>query len=369
MKTNRHLGWTAAALLGATLALLGCSHPTVEEEQGATGALVAPVTVTQVERATISRSIALSGMVAARPNQDVRISSLVPGRIVRMLVAEGDAVRTGQLVAEIDPQPFRDQARQSEAAVTQAEANQENARLALARNESLYQRGIAPRKDLEDARAQAQVTQAALKQAQARLALDRLALRRTEIRSPLSGVVVKNFLSVGEQVDGTAAQPLYEVANPRPVELRANVPAANLGDLHVGESLTVTSEAFAGTSFTGRVVAVTPAVDPTTNLGLVRIEIPNRRRLLRLGMFLTFQAPIETHANALVLPVEAVYRDRENRPVIYRVDGDFAVLTPVQLGIETRDRTEILSGATAGETVVRTGGYGLGERTRIKVLR
>jgi membrane fusion protein, multidrug efflux system len=352
----------AAAVLAA-VALAGCSNRGAVEPN----ALVAPVTVTRVARATIERAITISGSVAARPNQDVRVSSLVPGRIVRMLAAEGDAVRKGQLLAEIDPQPFEDQLQQAEAAVAQADASRENARLALARNQKLYQRGIAAGKDLESAQAQDRVTAAALRQTQARLALDRLALARTRIRSPLSGVVVKRFLGVGEQVDGTAAQPMYEVANARPVEIHANVPASYLGQLRRGETLAITAEAFPGTSFTGRVVAVTPAVDPSTNLGLVRIEVPNRRGLLRLGMFLTIEAPIETHRDALVLPAEAIYHDQENRTVVYRVEGGTAIATPVKLGIETRDRAEVLSGVDAGETVVRTGGYGLGERTRIKI--
>jgi RND family efflux transporter MFP subunit len=360
---SMHAKRTFAILAAAALALAACSNP----GEGEANPLVAPVTVTRVERATIQRTITISGSVAARPNQDVQVSSLVPGRIVRMLAAEGDAVRKGQLLAAIDPQPFRDQLQQAEAAVAQAEANRENARLALARNQKLYQRGIAARKDLENAQAQDRVTAATLRQAQARLALDRLALARTRILSPLSGAVVKRFLSVGEQVDGTAAQPMYEVANAQPVELRANVPARYLGQLHRGETLAISAEAFPGTNFTGRVVAVTPAVDPSTNLGLVRIEVPNRRGLLRLGMFLTIEAPIETHRSALVLPAEAVYHDQENRTVVYRVEGGTAVATPVELGIETRHRDEVLSGVTAGETVVRTGGYGLGERTRIKI--
>ena len=152
--------------------------------------VVAEVTVTRVERADITTTLSVSGTVAALPNQDVRVSSLVPGRVARMMVAEGDHARAGQDLAKIDDRPYQDQAQQAEAAVEQAKANLENARLNRDRNENLVQRGIAARKDLEDARTQFRVDEAALRQAEAALALGHLRLTRTEVRSPLDGVVV-----------------------------------------------------------------------------------------------------------------------------------------------------------------------------------
>ncbi len=114
-------------------------------------------------------------------------------------------------------------------------------------------------------------------------------------------------------------------------------------------------------------VAISPAVDPSTNVGLVRIRIANGAGLLRLGMFLTAQVPLETHAQALVVPPQAVYRDQEGKPQVYRVQGENAEAVPVKLGLETQDRVELLAGVQAGDTLILTGGYGLGARSRIKV--
>ncbi|MBZ5544018.1 MAG: efflux RND transporter periplasmic adaptor subunit [Acidobacteriia bacterium] len=251
--------------------------------------------------------------------------------------------------------------------VEQAKANLENAQLNRDRNEDLFKRGIAARKDLEDARTQVSVQQASLRQVEAQLALGRLQIARTEVHSPLTGTVVKRFVSDGEQVDGTAAQPIAEVANLDRVELYGNVPAAFLGRIHVGETLPVTTEAAPGKSFEGRVVAVSSAVDPATNIGLVRIRLENPGGLLRLGMFLTAQLAVETHANALVVPSQAVYRDEKGQPRVFRLQGDTAEAASVQLGLETNQRVEILSGLREGETIVLTGGYGLADRARVKV--
>ena len=338
-----------------------------EDAQPNPADIVVEVTVTRVERADISSLLTVTGTIAALPNQDVRVSSLVPGRVASMRVAEGDRVRAGQVLAKIDDRPLRDQLHQAEAVVEQAKANLENAHLNRDRNANLFQRGIAARKDLEDARTQASVDEAAVRQAEAALALARLQLARTEVRSPLDGTVVKRRVSVGEQVDGTAAQPLFEVANVREVELFGNVPAPYLNKIRVGQTLRISTDAFSQKESLGRVVAISPAVDPATNVGLVRIRIANGAGLLRLGMFLSAAVPLETHVKALVVPPQAVYRDQSGQPRVYRVQGDSAAAVPVRLGLETQDRVELLSGVKDGDSIILSGGFGLPEHAKVKV--
>jgi RND family efflux transporter MFP subunit len=373
MKSYRKWGWSSVACAGwavACMLALGCSrNPNATGEEGAESQpeAVSEVTLTRVARADVTAMLAVSGTLAALPNQDVRVSSLVPGRVARMMVAEGDHIRAGQLLAKIEDRPFLDQIQQADATVAQARANLENARLNRERNENLFQRGIAARKDLESARTEESVNAAALRQAEATLALARLQVARTEVRSPLDGIVVKRIVSVGEQVDGTAAQPIFEVANVREVELFGNVSALYLDKILVGQRLQISTDALPGKEFAGRVVAISPAVDPSSNIGLVRIRISNGAGLLRLGMFLTAQIPLETHAQALVVPTQAIYRDQQGMPQVYRVVGENAQAVAVKLGLETQDRVELLAGVQAGDTVILTGGYGLGARSRIKV--
>lgn len=369
-KAMRARGAYAAAMLGA-LCLIACSQKpkaASEEEQPTPNAeTVAEVTVTEVARENIRQMLTVTGTISALPNQDVKVSSLVPGRIATMLVAEGEGVSQSQILAKIDERSFLDQVRQAEAALSQAQANLENARLTRARNESLFERGIAARKDVEDARTQESVSRADVRKAEATLAIARLQLSRTDVRSPIEGTVIKRLANVGEQVDGTAGQPIFEVANFRQVELFGNVPAVYLSKIHVGQNLEISSDAFPGKNFAGTVVAISPAVDPTTNAGLVRIRMGNGAGLLRLGMFLSAQVPVETHVNATVVPAEAVYRDEQGQPRVYRVQGNSATALGVKLGLETRDRVEILSGVGAGETIILRGGYGLGGHARVKV--
>jgi membrane fusion protein (multidrug efflux system) len=360
--------WVATFAAVSLAAAAGCSRGSASDEgAGEKTAVVAEVTVAKVERASLSRVLSVSGTINARPNQDVRVSSLVAGRIAQILVAEGDAVKKDHVLAKIDDKTYRDQLQQVEGAVQQAHAQLDNARLARQREETLFERGIAARKDVEDARTQEKVGEAAVRQAEAALALARLQLARTEVVSPLDGTVVKRLLSAGEAVDGTAAQPIFQVANLSSVELFGNVPAEYLGRIRVGQKMEITSEAIPDAKWEGRVVAVSPAVDPATNMGLVRIELPNPGARLRYGMYLAVQVPIETHENALVVPRKAVYRNEEGSTLVYKVKGDAVTAVPVTVGIEAGGRVEVIGAVEPGDTVVLEGGYGLPEGARIKI--
>lgn len=350
--------------VSVSLALAGCSSKPGADEDAA--AARPEVTLTRVVRADIARKITLTGTAAAPLNQDVRVSAMVPGRIAELNVAEGDRVKIGQVIAKLDSRPYHDQLLQAEAAAQQAKANLENAKLNHTRNEDLFQRGIAARKDLEDARTQESVAAAAVRQAEAVLELAHLQLSRTQIFSPLNGLVAKRFVSVGEQVDGTAAQPIVEVANLEAVEFLGNAPAIYLAKLHPGEAVEVTTETAPGKKFPGRVAAISPAVDAATGVGLVRIRVPNSAGLLRLGVFLSAEIPVEKHTRALCVPLDAIYHNEAGEPRVFLVSEDSAKAAPVKLGIETKELTELLEGVKEGDTVILTGGYGLSDEAKIQ---
>jgi membrane fusion protein, multidrug efflux system len=354
-------------VLGLALSTVGCGPDAADEAASSTTAEVTPVTIAKVTRGNISRMVALTGSVAAPPNRDVRVSALVPGRIAELHVSEGDRVEAGQVAARIDDRTYQDQVQQAEAGVAEARATLENATLALARNQNLVERGIAARKDLEDATQARGVAQATLQQAEAALSIAQLQLARTTIASPIAGTIVKRFASVGEQVDGTSAQPIFEVANLSEVEINSNLPPGDLGRLNPGLLVHFTSDAFPGRTFSGRVVAISPAVDPTTNTGLVRIGIANPGGLLRIGMFVSAQLSIETHTRALRVPPAAVYRDEEGQPHVYVVSGDTANAAEIELGLETSEFDEVLSGVMEGDTVILSGGYGLPDQAKVSV--
>jgi membrane fusion protein, multidrug efflux system len=342
----------------------GCSRQSADESAASSKT---EVTLARVVRADISQTLSLNGTAAGVPNQDVRVSALVSGRVAELSVAEGDRVHTGQVLARLDNRVFRGQLQGAQAAEQQAKANFDNAQLALARNEDLYSRGVTAQKELENSRTQQAVAAATLQQADAALELAKLQVARCEIVSPLNGAVAKRFVSVGEQVDGTAAQPIVEVANLAEIEFLGNAPAMYLAKMHPGETVYVTSESVPGQKFAGRVEAISPAVDPATGVGLVRIRIPNPNGMLRLGIFLSAEIAVDTRVRVLTVPAEAIYRDSTGQPRVFVVQQDSATAVPVKLGIETKDRVELVDDAVKeGSTVILAGGYGLADTAKIQ---
>jgi membrane fusion protein, multidrug efflux system len=224
--------WQVAGLVLPTCfslvaAACGGSAPS---EESATPAEVPTIVadVGPVSRQTILDELVVRGTIAAPPNEDVKVSALVAGRVIRVTVAEGDAVREGQIVATLDPAPQVDQRREATAGVQQAKAALENAQANLQRTQHLFDKGIAAGKEVEDARKDLAGAQAGLEQATAVFDQAQRQVARAEVRSPINGQVVKRMVSGGEQVDGTAAQPIVEIANLDRVELAASVPSGSL---------------------------------------------------------------------------------------------------------------------------------------------
>ena len=232
------LGLIAA---GALVLSPGCAKK-AEEEGAAADVPTIIADVGKVTRQDLVAQLVVRGTIAAVPNQDVRISALVPGRVMMLHVAEGDAVAAGQVVAEIDPRPLEDQKRQADAAVSQARAALENAKLNLDRTDRLFKRGIAAGKEVEDARAQQATAEAAVETALAALDTASRNLSRAKVTTPIAGHVVKRLVNVGEQVDGTAAQPLVEVANLEVVEFAAAVPSEQLAAVRVGQKADIVTD-------------------------------------------------------------------------------------------------------------------------------
>ena len=360
-----HRVWCSCLVLALAFVLPACGKKAGSEDEVKTPEVpTISADVGKVTRQAITHELIVRGTVAAAPNQDVKISALVAGRVVSVPVAEGDTVRQGQVVAELDRRPFEDQRRQAVAALDQAKAALDNAKANMDRTDRLFKQGIAAGKEVEDARSQLAAAQAGVEQASAGLDIANRNLERASVTSPISGQVVKRLIAGGEQVDGTAAQPIVEVANLDLVELAANIPAEYLGAVRTGQPVTITAETFPGRTFEGQLIAIAPAVDPASNSTVARIRIRNSERLLKVGLFAQARIPAEQHRDALVVPASAVTRDTEG-PAVYVLTGDTAQRTAVKLGIETPEAVEIVSGVTEGQSVLTSNIHGIGDKVKV----
>jgi RND family efflux transporter MFP subunit len=355
-------------VLGLAAAAATSCRKGTDEELASAEVPTITAAVGAVVRGDLVETLQVPGTVTALPNEDVRLASLVAGRVDSLTVAEGDGVLAGQVVARIDPVPYEEKKREAEAALAKEQSALENARLNQARLEKLFERGIAAGKEVEDARAERTAAESAVETARAGLEAASRDLARTEVASPIAGQVVRRLVSVGEQVDGTAAQPILEVANTDDVEVAAGVPAIHLGRLRVGMPAMVRTAAYADRTFAGRIVAIAPAVDPATGTALARIRVPNAEHLLKVGMYAETRLTLSEHKGVLTVPAAALSRDGQGAAV-YVVEGDLATRTRVTTGLETGDAVEILDGVEEGQKILISAVHGLGERARLASSR
>jgi multidrug efflux system membrane fusion protein len=251
---------------------LGCSRREGEHE-GEAPATKRQVHCAPVTTVEVADTVELRGTVSPLPDRDAQIAPQVAGRILQLLVREGDKVTAGQPIARIDSGPLVDQASEAEAALAKTHAERRNAEATRVRVERVFEHGIAARQEVDDATTRADTARAAESEAEAAAKRARRQVERATVRSPLAGVVVRILRRSGELVDGTPATPIVEVADPSRLELVANAAASDLVRVANAATADVTVAALPGAAWAGAVSAVSPAVDRATGLGTVRVAL------------------------------------------------------------------------------------------------
>ena len=292
-----------------------------------------PVDVAVARADRVVDAIPATGQVEAVQSIDLRPE--VSGRIVEILVREGQEVAKGAPLFKVDDAELKAQA-------ARAEAERDLASQALARARALVKQNASSAADLERAEATARSTQASLDLLQIQLA-------RTTVRAPFGGMVGRRLVSLGDYVNtNTHLMPLHTV-NPQRVSF--NVPERYAERLQRGQRVSFHVAALAGRIFEGTVDFVDPSVQLPARTILVKAEVPNPRRELQPGMFVELQLATEIRANAVVIPEDAIVSIRGATFVWVAKEGKVE-RRDVQLGVRTSGFVEIRQGVAAEEQVV-----------------
>jgi RND family efflux transporter MFP subunit len=290
------------------------------------------------------------------------VSAQVVGRIQQVLVHEGDKVSAGQTLVILDDATLRASADQADAAVNAAEnqqaAAQTNSDLAastLARYKQLQeQKSVSPQEMDEVARrAQASAAQVAAFTAQENAAKAQASgahamLQYTRIRAPFAGILIARMADPGSLA--APGVPLLQIDRDGPLQLQSTVDESAIAALHVGMSLPISMDGAPNAVTSGTVAEIVPAADPSSHTFLVKISLPPSKQL-RAGMYGTAEIPAGAR-QAIVVPVSAIVT-RGSLPCAYVLDSNgVAQLRYVTTGVTRGSLMEILSGISAGETLV-----------------
>jgi RND family efflux transporter MFP subunit len=343
-----------AVVVAVALLAAGCSKSTVEEVQTTAAAPVKTITLAP---STVDGVVAASGLVSAAPGADWVITAPEPARIVELPKAEGDRVKTGDLLVRFEIPARTTEVAARRAEVDQARARVDNAQASVKRLTTLFEHGVAAQKELEDAKRDLAEAQAALVQAEAGTQAAAVLASRSIVRARFPGVVAKRAHNPGDMVEATSADVILRVIDPAKLQVVAAVPIPDLARVQVGKPVRVIVPG-AEEPEQGKVLTRPAAVEPTGVSADVRISF-NATTRLAVGTPVRVEIVAEQRPNALAVPVEAIIHEDEDAFVMVAGADNKAHKRKVTIGITTPKLAEITGGLKAGEAVIVQGQQGL----------
>ena len=296
---------------------------------------------------------------SARAGLESRLSFKVPGTIRRLAVKVGDQVRSGQLLADLDPRDYTLQVEDAEAALRQAEARVRNAEATLDRVRGLYENRNASQADYDAARAENDSASAQLASIEKKLELAQSRLDDTRLKSPLDGAIAE--VAVEESENVRPGQTVLTLTAGSRLEVRIAVPEAFIGRLREGQGAGVSFDAIPGRRFAAVVteIGVTPAGLATTYP--VTVRLTEEAGAARAGMAaeVTMAFSEDGGRARMIVPAFAVGEDREGRFVYVAAPGEngrtVVQRRAVRAGDLTEEGIEILEGLDEGDLLVTAG--------------
>jgi cobalt-zinc-cadmium efflux system membrane fusion protein len=317
--------------------------------------------------------------VAAHVETDARriarVGSPVAGRILRLIVFEGQRVNAGAVLATLHSTDLSDAQMQ----LIKAESQQGLAAAGVSRAEQLVAADVIGRAELE--RRRAEQLQVATEVSAYRTQLRGLGMSEAQIHqvetsrrlsadypvvSPRSGTVLKRDVTVGQVVQ--PADPAFTIADLSSVWIVANVPEEEGAVLQPGMQVTVRIPALPTEEVHGRLSYVSPIVDPNTRTIAVRMDVPNPAGMLKPDQLagMTFTGRDQKQ---LTVPNTAVVREEDKDHVFVRIGQGRYILREVVLGAEENDRRAVVSGITAADSLVLDGAFHLNNQRKQAAIK
>ena len=356
------------------------------------------VDVQKIERGVVIQKVTGSGQI--RPEVQVKVSANVAGKIIKLYAQEGDRVKKGQLLVELDPEQFKAAVARARSSLLSAKANEKKLRSELNRANDLRDQGLMSAAEYEATEASYEAAESNTDQAEAVVteALDQLS--KTRLHADMDGIVTQLNKEKGEIALGAQFQEdvIMVVADLLKMEAAIEVDENDVIDVSMDDTADVEIDAFVDTTFKGKVtqIANTATIkglgtqDQVTNFE-VTIALLNYNERFRPGMSTTVDVITDTRNHVVKVPIQAVtvrekaklekksdvedheenseekkiYSDKSKKQmteVVFCIEDNKAVARPVKLGVSDDTHYEVLSGLEEEDLVV-TGPFRLLSKT------
>jgi len=374
------------------------------QRMSAMGDRPTPVQTVHVQQKTMPIYLTALGTVTAY--NTVTVKSRVDGQLIRVNVREGQRVRQGQLLAEIDPAPYQAALAQAQGQLARDQAQHANDQAQASRYSALLEAGVVSRENAQAQQALAGQSSGAIQADQAAIQAARVNLNYTKITSPINGVVGLRQVDPGNIVRASDANGLLVVTQLEPIAVIFTLPEDHLPEVleltRQGKKLTVEAYDRSGTTHlaTGSVLTVDNQIDTTTGTVKVKAVFDNKDGALFPNQFVNVRLVLQQRPNAIVIPTAALLSGSEGNYVYLVKPGDppaelqasnpganegagrktganaggganqnqphfYAVAQPVKVDLTEGSQVILSGGVTPGETIVVDGQEKLRSGSRV----
>jgi len=337
LKVKKVKVWLTSGLVIIPLALSFYSCSNDKAQGGGFKMPPAPVEVAKVKAVDMADKFEAVGTIEAI--EGVKVVSEIDASVVSLPFDEGSYIKKGDLIAKLDDSQLSAEVNRAEALYTQSQS-------AYKRIKSIVDQNAGAPQDLDDAFANLQVAKANYELAKAKE-------EKTRIVAPFSGFVGARKVSVGAFV--RTGQEITQLANLNEIRVGFSAPERYLANLKRNAEVIVSSSTFPGYQLKGRIISIEPMLDSETRNVNVVARVKNPDRKFRPGMSANVDVILKEMPDALTVPNEAVFA-QGNQSFVYIVKNDSTVAaTPVSLGLQTAEVTEVTNGLKDGMLVIKAG--------------
>jgi membrane fusion protein, multidrug efflux system len=334
------------------------------------GQMIIPVAVAKAEVRDLP--VLLNGLGSVDAFNTVAVKSRIDGQLIQVPVKEGQEVKQGELLAEIDPRPYQVQLSQAEATLFKDQAALKDARLNLGRFQQLYKDGVISKQQLDTQGSLEAQLDGSVRADQAQVDTVKLNLAYTRITAPVSGRIGLRQIDVGNMVHASDPNGLLVITQLQPIAVIFNLPQDNLQAVsqHMRNGK-LTVEAYSRDDQTklasGSLTTIDNQIDTTTGTGKLKAVFENRDRSLWPNQFVNVHLLLEVRKNNTVVPAAAVQRGPQGTYVFGVKSDNTAEMRPVTVAFTEGNFAAISQGVSPGDNVVTDGQDKLQPGTHVEI--
>lgn len=333
-----------------------------------------PVVTAKVKRADVP--VYLNGLGNVVAYYTVTVNSRVTGQIMKLFFNEGDLVKEGQELIEIDPRPYQVALEQAQAQLVHDQALLDDAKLDLTRYQTLLKQDAIPSQQLDTQKYLVDQYVGTIKQDQANIDSAKLNLVYCHITAPITGVLGLRLVDPGNIVTANSTSGMIIITQLQPIQVQFTIPEDNLPDVltKLRNGAHLPADAFSRDNSTklasGTLMTVDNQIDNTTGTSKLKAVFDNKDYKLFPQQFVNIRLKVDTLRDKMIVPPVAIQNGQQGT-FVYVVDPETSKvhIKTVQVGITNEDVAQIVSGLTDSDQVVIDGTDRLDEGTQVRVRK